>query len=404
MLTKKLIPLLLAAVCILGTVGTAVAAEVDCDSVYCFTADDFSQEENLKGICITQLPESRLGTVMLGTRVLRPGDILTADQVAQMTFCPLRSEENQTASVSYLPVFENHVAPSATMTISIRGKEDKAPAAEDMAAETYKNLPLNGKLKVADPEGKNMTFTVTKKPKRGDVSVNEDGTFTYTPKKNKVGVDSFTYTAADPAGNVSREARVTITILKPTNAPQYTDTVGESCRFAAEWMKNTGIFVGEKVVGNACFSPEKEVTRGEFITMLVKTLKIPTDADAAVTGYTEEVPTWLKPYLAAAVRSGLTDGLPDAQTLRFDESISQAEAAVMLQNALDFASPAEEPVLAEEDNTPEWARHSLNALGANGIILGAEGNLTRGQAAETLYQASKLADSAPGMAVIRKQR
>ena len=404
MLTKKLIPLLLAAVCVLGAVGAARAAEVDCDSVYCFTADDFSQEENLKGICITQLPESRLGTVMLGTRVLRPGDILTAEQVAQMTFCPLRSEENQIASVSYLPVFENHVAPSATMTISIRGKEDKAPAAEDMAAETYKNLPLNGKLKVADPEGKAMTFTVTKKPKRGDVTVNEDGTFTYTPKKNKVGVDSFTYTAADPAGNVSREARVTITILKPTDAPQYTDTIGENCRFAAEWMKNTGIFVGEKVVGNACFSPEKEVTRGEFITMLVKTLKIPTDSGAAVTGYAEDVPAWLKPYLAAAIRSGLTDGLPDAQTLRFDESISQAEAAVMLQNALDFASPAEEPVLAEEDNAPEWAKHSLKALSANGIILSAEGNLTRGQAAETLYLASKLADSAPGMAVIRMQR
>ena len=76
----------------------------------------------------------------------------------------------------------------------------------------------------------------------------------------------------------------------------------------------------------------------------------------------------------------------------------------MLQNALDFASPAEEPVLAEEDNAPEWAKHSLKALSANGIILSAEGNLTRGQAAETLYLASKLADSAPGMAVIRMQR
>ena len=45
----------------------------------------------------------------------------------------------------------------------------------------------------------------------------------------------FTYTATDPAGNVSREATVTVDILKPTDARQYTDTVGQECRFAAEW-------------------------------------------------------------------------------------------------------------------------------------------------------------------------
>ena len=404
MFTRKLLALFMAAVSVLGAVGLAAAAEVDCDSVYCFSAEDFSDEEKLTGICITGLPERSIGTVMLGTRILRPGDILTADQVAKMTFCPLRSEEDQTASVSYLPVFENRVAPSATMTISIRGKEDKAPAAEDFAAETYKNLPLEGKLKVSDPEGQKMTFTVTRKPKRGEVAVQEDGSFTYTPKKNKVGIDSFTYTAVDSAGNVSREATVTITIMKPTDAPQYTDTVGESCRFAAEWMKNTGIFVGEKVVGNACFSPEKEVTRGEFVTMLVKALKIPTEKDASVTGYTEDVPGWLKPYLAAALRSGLLDGVPGGEVFRYDEGIPQAEAAVMLQNALDLAAPSEEAVMSEGDTTPEWAVFSLKALNANGISLTAEGNLTRAKAAETLYQASLLADSAPGMAVIRKQR
>ena len=37
-----------------------------------------------------------------------------------------------------------------------------------------------------------------------------------------MGVDSFVYTAADPAGKTSREATVTITILKPTEAAQYT--------------------------------------------------------------------------------------------------------------------------------------------------------------------------------------
>ena len=77
------------AVCLFGAV---TAAEVDSDSIYCFTAQDFSQAEDpLLGICITGLPNTQTGTVMLGNRVLKKGDILTADQVAQMTFSPLQT-------------------------------------------------------------------------------------------------------------------------------------------------------------------------------------------------------------------------------------------------------------------------------------------------------------------------
>ena len=259
---------LCALLCLSLLAGSVLAAEVDCDATYCFSAGDFSQE-TLTGICITGLPSPETGTVMLGSRVLRSGDILAADQLSQMTFYPLRTETDAVATVTYLPIYENRVEKATTMSISIRGKEDKAPVAEDSAGETYKNLPLEGKLKVSEPEGQKITFTVTRQPKRGTVTIHDDGTFTYTPKKNKVGVDSFTYTATDAAGNTSREATVTITILKPTDATQYTDTVGQSCQFAAEWMKNTGIFIGEAVNGNRCFKPDQTVSRGEFLTMMV---------------------------------------------------------------------------------------------------------------------------------------
>ena len=372
----------------------ALAAEVDSDSVYCFTREDFSaEEEPLAGICITGLPDS--GTLLLGTRVLRPGDILTAEQVSAMTFVPASTETDASAQVDYLPIYESSVAPCASMTIAIRGKEDKAPVAEDFAAETYKNLPLNGKLKVSDPEGQMLTYTVTRQPKRGDVTIAEDGSFTYTPKKNKVGVDSFIFTATDPAGNVSREATVTITILKPTDAKQYTDTLGKDCRFAAEWMKNTGIFVGESLADNACFSPEKAVTRGEFVTMLVKTLDIPQEEEADFTGYTDEVPLWLKPYLAAAVRSGLTAGLPDQEAFGANTPITGAEAAVMLQNALDLSIPLPQSnteALSQEEllAVPAWAAVALTAMEEHDMAMDANAPLTRGNAAMILYQVSRM--------------
>ena len=395
MLRTRIVCGAVVAACLMSLCVGAYAVEVDCDTTYCFSSGDFPSEEPLAGICITGLPDAETGTAMLGKRVLQPGDILTAEQLAQMTFAPLRTETDKDAIVTYLPIYENRVAPAATMVISVRGKEDKAPVAEDSAVETYKNLPNEGKLKVSDPEGQSMTFTVTRQPKRGQVTLSEDGTFLYTPKKNKVGVDSFVYTATDPAGNVSREATVTVRILKPTDASQYTDTANTAYRFAAEWMKNTGLFVGEQVGGEYCFNGERAVSRGEFLTMAVKLLNIPLEEEASFTGYTDETPNWLKPYLAAALRAGLTAGLPASETFGADESISGAEAAVMLQNAMDLTIST--AVAELDDSVPDWAVNAVTAMSDNGIEVFAGQQLTRGQAALLLYQVSLAAQDAPGL-------
>lgn len=392
MLRTRVFSLLAAILCLAGLTIPAHAAEVECDAVYCFSPSDFSGDEKLAGICITSLPESDTGTVLLGTRVIRPGDILTADQLKQMTFDPLQSDTDQEALMTYLPIYADRVEAQAVMAIQVIGKQDQAPVAEDSAMETYKNLPNEAQLKVKDPEGQALTYTVTRQPRRGEVVIREDGSFQYTPKKNKVGVDSFTYTAADPAGNVSREATVTITILKSDSFAQYTDTAGESCRFAAEWMKNTGIFISESISGNSCFQPGREVTRGEFLTMLAGALDMEIDETAVATGFTDEAPDWLKPYLAAAMRSGLTVGLPDAETFGADMPITGAEAAVMLQNALKLTDDEAEAVSTEMDEAvPAWAADSLTVLEESGITLSPNANLTRGEAAQALYQASKLA-------------
>jgi len=400
MFPKRLISLLLALCCVGSGIMAASAAEVESGSVYCFSAEDFSQDA-LTGICLTEVPDN--GGVYLGTRVLRPGDILTADQVAQMTFQPLWTESDDVAQVSYLPIYESEVAPETSMTIGIRGKENKAPTAEDSALETYKNLENTGKLKASDPEGEQLTYTLVRQPKRGTVTISEDGSFTYTPKKNKVGVDSFTYTAADPAGNVSREATVTIQILKP-QAGQYTDTVGEDCRFSAEWLKNQGIFVGETLGGEDCFFPDKTVSRGEFVAMLVKLLDISMDAGESA-NISEDMPQWLRPYLNAAMRSGLTADLPELTAETLSQPITGEEVAVMLQNALDLAVPQQalETAMQNPLELEEWAAADVYTMAQYDISLTPGEALTRGQAAQVLYQVNYLSIVAPGAAVLRYQ-
>ena len=81
-----------------------------------------------------------------------------------------------------------------------------------------------------------------------------------------------------------------------------------------------------------------------------------------------------------------------------DEPITGAEAAVMLQNALDL-SAAE--AAASEEVVPAWAADALLTLASHGIELNADTVLTRGDAAEIIYQVAKLKYTAPGLLAIR---
>ncbi len=327
----------------------AAAQEVTVDStaLFCFSAEDFTALAEDDGVFILSVPNPSVATVRYGSRAIRAGDALPKEALGQLTL-DTHCQTKQDVSISYYTVSDGNVTAAKELKLSILPAKNEPPTAQNGKLETYKNIANTGTLQASDPEGRPLTYNLVKEPKRGTVAIAEDGTFTYTPKKNKVGVDSFVYTAADPAGKVSREATVTITILKPADETQYTDTAGKDCRFAAEWMRQTGIFTGETVGENPCFSPERQVTRGEFVTMLVKALDIPVDEEVTQTGYADEVPQWLQPYLAAAVRWGLTEGLENQQVFEADTPITAAEADVLLKNALNreesCISPEELPM------------------------------------------------------------
>ena len=347
---------------------SASAAEVPSGESCCFSPADFGEE--LTGICITAVP--RDGAVLLGDRVIRSGDVLAASQLSLLTFTSVESEEDADVSMRYLPIRSSGVEAEAELVISIKGRRNEPPKAEDSKLETYKNLPNEGLLSASDPEGDELTFTLTRSPKRGEVILRDDGSFLYTPKKNKVGTDSFAYTATDSAGNISREATVTIDILKPTDDRQYTDTVSSDCRFEAEWLRSSGLFTGETVNGQFCFSPDETVSRGQFLAMLMQVLDLPVDRSATVTGFMDDAPQWLRPYLAAALRSGIISGYPAEGGVEFraNQPVSADEAAMIVSRALDFAVPT----AAMEDSA---------------LPLGLD-PLTRSDAARTLYQVSLL--------------
>lgn len=108
---------------------------------------------------------------------------------------------------------------TATVTIVI-GSVNDAPVANDDSFSTNEEQAVNGNVldNDTDEEDDDLTATKISDPANGDVTLNEDGSFTYTPDQNFNGEDSFTYQANDGSLN-SNIATVTITVNGTNDAP-----------------------------------------------------------------------------------------------------------------------------------------------------------------------------------------
>ncbi len=376
----------------LCTGANAADLETPYTAAYCFCAEDFGAEA-LDGILVTSVPDASVGIVRYGSRTLRAGDVMPAEQLAALSLVPACTG-GVDAVLTYLPITDGALGVETELTIRIGTGKNEPPVANDSTLQTYKNIANTGTLDASDPEGSALTYTVTKDPKRGTVVIESDGTFTYTPKKNKVGKDSFTYTVTDEAGETSAEATVSIEILKPSNKATYSDMSGDPDQFEAMWLKDQGVFSGETIASELCFNPDKTVTRGEFLVMTMRLLGIDADDADLTSGFADEaqMPDWLRPYVVSAFRSGIVNGVQSDSGLVFrgDANLTKAEAAVIVQNILDLPEAQQTAAIAEEESLPAWAAASIIALRSNGIYdcSNAAEPMTRREVACLLYQLS----------------
>lgn len=391
---------LLALFVLAGSMTLPAAAQVrtvDPTAQFCFSQDDFTSAA-ADGIFLTSVPQETLATVRYGSRVLKAGDALPTEALGDLTL-EAKCVTAQEVTIGYCTLSDGVLSGVQELKLSILPKEDQPPTAEDGSLETYKNIAGSGTLSAADPEGKPLTYNLVKEPKRGSVELHEDGTFTYTPDKNKVGKDSFTYTVTDSGGNTSEEAKISIEILKPTDKATYADMGSDSDAFYAMWLKEAGLFTGATVGGNLCFEPEKTVSRGEFLVMVMKLVDAQADETGLTSGFSDEAatPVWLQPYIVSALGSGMISGVSseDGVVFRPEAALSRAEAAVMLQNVLQLPAPTAKTVFSETDAAavPAWAADATAALSAAGISLGDTAQadaITRREVAKLLYEVSNL--------------
>lgn len=124
------------------------------------------------------------------------------------------------------------------------------------------------------------------------------------------------------------------------------------------------------------FQPEKQVSRAEFITMLVKALELKGTSEKSFSDLNGH---WAKGVIQTAVANGIVNGFEDG-TIRPDALITREQMAVMIAKAKQLKAEASDKTFADQTEISGWAKESVLSAVKNGIIGGYADNTFKPQA------------------------
>ena len=125
--------------------------------------------------------------------------------------------------------------------------------------------------------------------------------------------------------------------------------------------------------GNGLFRPEQEVTREEFLKMLVVALDLPIiESEKSFSDVSDDA--WYKKYVSTGIEVGLVNGISD-ELFGSGKPITRADMAVMIERAskltgTELKAVSELIEFADNENIPEYAKSSVEKVQMSGIING----------------------------------
>jgi len=148
--------------------------------------------------------------------------------------------------------------------------------------------------------------------------------------------------------------------------------------------------------GNTGFLPDKNVTRAEFATMVVKSFPYNYIPWFGLKQYTfKDTPSsyWGSPYIEALAKSGIVKGYGDG-TFRPDATISEEEAVVVLSRALEVKDFEGVPYVlgkfTDASLVSSWAKDYLNFMVNKGVVTGYLDNSLKPKASLTTTQIASI--------------
>ncbi|MDU0203119.1 cadherin-like beta sandwich domain-containing protein [Paenibacillus sp. MAH-36] len=131
------------------------------------------------------------------------------------------------------------------------------------------------------------------------------------------------------------------------------------------------------------FKPDSTVTRAEFAVMLMNALKL--QGEGAQLTFTDnaKIGAWAQQAIGKAVKAGIIHGYEDG-SFRPDAPITRAEMAVIIANAMGAYTTAGAATGFSDDETiPAWAKGSVAFVKLAGIVQGRDKNTFAPQANAT---------------------
>lgn len=208
-----------------GTPVVVNAAPVATDDAYGATEDTALIVDAATGVLANDTDgDADPLTAAIGTQSTNGTVSLNAD--GSFTYTP-DADFSGIDTFTYTASDGNGGSDTATVTITVAGVNDAPVAAADGYTAT-ENTPLvigaaSGVLaNDTDVDGDPLTAVVATGPTNGNLVLNADGSFTYTPDTDFTGGDGFTYTVSD--GNAGTDTgTVTVTVEEVNDAPVATD-------------------------------------------------------------------------------------------------------------------------------------------------------------------------------------
>lgn len=180
----------------------------------------------------------------------------------------------------------------------------------------------------------------------------------------------------------------------------YNDVTFSDIQEAGWAKKNIEAMAAREVIlgtGNNLFKPNNDVSRAEFVAMLVRTFGL-MDNEAASSYKDVDKDSWYYSYIATAEKLGLVSGKgeglfePGSEITREEMTVLVNNFATKYKVELNQTSSLEQK-FADSNEISAWAANAISNMQKAGIINGLEGNkfapkanLTRAQAAAIIYR------------------
>lgn len=222
-------------------------------------------------------------------------------------------------------------------------------------------------------------------------TITEDGIFTLANTVNEDGVIRVS------AGGVTKEIPVHISDYPSAPSP-FADTDSHWARDIITEMAASGIISGQEEDGRMVFKPDNNMTRAEFVSMIMSYEKTDLSEYENVTlNFTDlrDIPQWAAGAVKAAYSMGIINGRvgDDGTAFAPNDNITRAEVMTILGRLIDNDITVSELPFADNDAIPQWAADGVGKLYTLGVINGYEdntilpnNNIRRAEAATMMYK------------------